>query len=56
MQIRISYCKKKYYRNTSNQGNFGTIESQPVNYNYFEAIQEHLNDNNKNEDKKDKKI
>ena len=52
--------QKKYYRNNSNsnsiQGNFGTIENQPVNYNYFGDIQDHLNDNNKNDDKNNKKI
>ena len=40
--------QKKYYRNPSTQGNFGVIESEPVNYNYYGVIQEQLNNNNNN--------
>ena len=40
--------QKKYYRNPSTQANFGVIESEPVNYNYYGVIQEQLNNNNNN--------
>ena len=46
--------QKKYYRNPSTQGNFGVIESEPVNYNYYGVIQEQLNNSNSDNTKKDK--
>ena len=48
--------QKKYYRNTSSnstQGNFGVIEGESVNYNYYGTIQEQLNNQNNNLTKKD---
>ena len=47
--------QKKYYRNPSTQGNFGVIESEPVNYNYYGVIQEQLNNNNSNNNNKNDK-
>ena len=37
--------QKKYYRNPTNLDNFGVIESEPVNYNFYA---ENPEQNNKN--------